>query len=1003
MKLSILFFVCFCVGIGTIPAAELSNGTFEAGSETGGAYHPTGWTPPPSGGNTVSPGYQSKWCVSAAGDGSTDGVWASDPVAVNPGECYEFSFWGREEEHSKGGCALSGAEFCNRDFDLKNAWEKYSFVFRVPDKQAEARFRVGQWCVRGQNYFDGVQVTPVQPVYNQRGDLELGRGEKIEGGRYDAEHLMASKDANTCRFLESANVRFNSSRWIFAPSSYVIYQHELPGNRMSQGTVSVNINLHTDGVLKASVRGDDKQWIELGTLNKSALFAWDLPTNVQNSQKIEVKLEGIVEGEKGCNFQIDQYHFLAKLQTPVDDMQGDTHYARILQTDPRIRVKIADTGNPKPGIPAQYRFTLTNLFDREKDFSIHLDVTGEKSRDRVQRVVALKPQETKTISIPYTISESGEPAVALRVTERTGASLFEGQISFQIPLLFSADYGDLIESDRSADVWWCPSGYKISQNRPAPKKGKKTVEFSAARGEFEPVQIVLRPNRSLANVKVECSDLKGPSRSIISKQFLSVKQVEYVKIDHPSDSWGCVGWWPDPLPPVEAPLSLERDRNYPFWITVFVPRDAKAGAYSGCVRFSADDWEAEIPIHLRVFDFEIPKTFSVRSAFGFNPEDVRRYHHLETEDELKQVVDLYYQNFRDHRISPYNPTSLYPIRHQLTDRFTFDFTEFDKAGEKYFDEYGFTSLHLPLVGMGGGTFHDRQKGKIGEYEQGTPEHERLFKEYASTVEKHLREKGWLDKAFVYWFDEPEQRDYEFVKEGMDMIHRNAPGLKRFLTEQPEKALLGAVEIWCPILDAYDPEFFNTHRSQGEEIWWYICTGPKQPYPGLFIDHPITDLRAWLWMTHKFGIKGCLVWASNYWTSDLAFPEPNIQDPWSDPMSYVTGYGNPVGYRGYWGNGDGRFIYPPKNWKESKKLLTGPVDSIRWEMLREGMEDFEYFALIQAKLEVGELTVKQADRARELLSIPEGIVKSRTEYAKDSQLLYDYREKLAEFIERVSEK
>ena len=29
------------------------------------------------------------------------------------------------------------------------------------------------------------------------------------------------------------------------------------------------------------------------------------------------------------------------------------------------------------------------------------------------------------------------------------------------------------------------------------------------------------------------------------------------------------------------------------------------------------------------------------------------------------------------------------------------------------------------------------------------------------------------------------------------------------------------------------------------------------------------------------------------------------------MSYVSGYDYPVGHVGYWGNGDGRFLYPPR--------------------------------------------------------------------------------------------
>lgn len=71
----------------------------------------------------------------------------------------------------------------------------------------------------------------------------------------------------------------------------------------------------------------------------------------------------------------------------------------------------------------------------------------------------------------------------------------------------------------------------------------------------------------------------------------------------------------------------------------------------------------------------------------------------------------------------------------------------------------------------------------------------------------------------------------------------------------------------------------------------VCTGPKAPYVTEFIDHPGTELRLWPWQSWQYGVSGILVWATVYWSSPLAYPEPNVQDPWVDPMSWVTGYGN----------------------------------------------------------------------------------------------------------------
>ena len=84
-------------------------------------------------------------------------------------------------------------------------------------------------------------------------------------------------------------------------------------------------------------------------------------------------------------------------------------------------------------------------------------------------------------------------------------------------------------------------------------------------------------------------------------------------------------------------------------------------------------------------------------------------------------------------------------------------------------------------------------------------------------------------------------------------------------------------------------------AEGDRFWWYVCTGPKAPYCTLFIDHPATELRVWLWQTWKRQISGILVWQTNYWTSGAAYPD-NPQNPYEDPMGWVSGYSTAAGTR-----------------------------------------------------------------------------------------------------------
>ena len=120
-----------------------------------------------------------------------------------------------------------------------------------------------------------------------------------------------------------------------------------------------------------------------------------------------------------------------------------------------------------------------------------------------------------------------------------------------------------------------------------------------------------------------------------------------------------------------------------------------------------------------------------------------------------------------------------------------DFTRFDQAAERWLDGAHFNTFQLPLRGMGGGTFHSRHLGELEGFQEGTPEFARLFQDYLSQIETHLGQRGWLPKAFTYWFDEPAPKDFEFVVEGMKRLNAAAPGHQAHVDGRAGAAVAGA--------------------------------------------------------------------------------------------------------------------------------------------------------------------------------------------------------------------
>ncbi|MBI4979839.1 MAG: DUF4091 domain-containing protein [Spirochaetes bacterium] len=334
-----------------------------------------------------------------------------------------------------------------------------------------------------------------------------------------------------------------------------------------------------------------------------------------------------------------------------------------------------------------------------------------------------------------------------------------------------------------------------------------------------------------------------------------------------------------------------------------------------------------------------------------------------------------------------------------------DWSAWDAAMERAFSVHNFSSMRFPLQGLGGGTFFSRNEPSIAGFTEGTPQYAEAFKKYAGMVEQHLKEKGWLDKAYIYWFDEPDPKDYPFVMNGFNKIKENAPGLRRMLTEQVEDGLIGGPNLWCPVSSSYNHEAAEKQRAAGDHFWWYVCCSPKAPYATEFIDHPATDLRVWLWQTWQNKIEGVLVWESVYWTSDAAYPDrTKPQNPYLDPMAWVSGYDAKPGDKRPWGNGDGRFVYPPEAFFNSDgPVLDGPVDSIRWEMLRDGIEDYEYFVMLKRLIaEKGaKLSASERMRYEQLLVVPESISRSLTEFTTDPAPIEARRHELAKAIETLS--
>ena len=552
-------------------------------------------------------------------------------------------------------------------------------------------------------------------------------------------------------------------------------------------------------------------------------------------------------------------------------------------------------------------------------------------------------------------------------------------------------------------LWGASSGFKIFRDTPVPTAKAEALKLQAAANEAEAVQLVVTPTRDLADVRVETA---GP---LVAKKWglfktgeipasaVEILRVGYVDVRIVTDKVGSTGLWPDPLPPQDGTrLAVKAGESQPLWVRVKVPKVTPKGVYRGELAVSADAVKTRVPFEVEVFGFELPDRMSLGVQFGFHPGTVYQYHKAKSETDKDRIREMYVRLLLANHVTPYYwsrdffPKATFDLEKMSVD---VDFSEWDREMTMVIEKYHGNAVKLAPEGLGGGNHNTRRPAEVAGVKRGDPRYEKLMKTYLEKLVAHLKEKDWLKYAFVYWFDEPTGVDYDFVNEGMATVKKYAPELKRMITNICAKELMPTVNTWCPTVQNLHVEREQACRDRGDTMWWYICCSPAEAPIGEHIDHPGTDMRMWGWQSWGEDVTGILVWATEWWTGRAAYPDPKRpQDPYLDPMGWGKSW-NPNRIVASWCNGEGRYFYPPlacRDAQQPETVFDEPVSCYRLELLRDGVEDYEYLAML-----------KRLCPTSPLLKVPAAVYCGLFDYAHDPASMEAQRELVAREIERLT--
>ena len=557
------------------------------------------------------------------------------------------------------------------------------------------------------------------------------------------------------------------------------------------------------------------------------------------------------------------------------------------------------------------------------------------------------------------------------------------------------------ETENALAVGVCDVGRRIEAPSDVPRA--RRLEITGARNEYVPFQVVVfvpAPRRR-GNVSLSWTELAGaagriPKAHIAAQTVDSVPlwepvnpELRYLARSVPASEPHRLRYVPDRLLPYEEGTSVTGSKGYlknflkTFWMTVRVPPDVTPGTYEGKIRVTVTDSpNQEVTVTLKVRSFSIPKRPSL-TVFG----DLPRFAQYESDrfnlpkPERAKPYRLDYERCTEdlaaHRLALRAIGILPELSFSEDGQPQLDFADFDSLAHYVFDELQMNAkpaVPYSWVSTGHGYRYNPYFGPVSK-DNFSEEFKRKYVATMRAVAVHLREKGWLDEFHAFICDEPHADQMDELRTAVSLLHQADSDLKPWYYGGAYTQLMDILNLWMVAASAFAPDHQLQGRIQkvcrrGDRMGAY---NPKHSY---VVNVPPAYLRTMYWWAYEENL---------YWMSQ-----------WTFGGSYILRNFACRNDR-YWT----AWVYPPTDPER------GIWDSsIRWELTREGLVDYEYLKLLE----------KRAEQVlAQLPSIPKDVFDKRTlplEYVRpvvstylsrthDGALLASLRATMAEEIEQLS--
>ncbi|MFC2115878.1 DUF4091 domain-containing protein [Bacteroidota bacterium] len=461
---------------------------------------------------------------------------------------------------------------------------------------------------------------------------------------------------------------------------------------------------------------------------------------------------------------------------------------------------------------------------------------------------------------------------------------------------------------------------------------KDTIRIFGIRGEIISAQCVINALDNLTNVTVDPIILKNPeSGNEFSENSILWDFVGSVKLTKNSPNPPrseltrlAPASFPDYLR-AEKQLNINKGIYQSVWLTINIPEDSGTGTFVGNLSVISDQGQKSIPVILSIYPLSLPVERNLKIAEWYNTRKFSSFHGIQEEysDPWFAMLKNYADNMVAHRQNVFRvPANTIKISQSTDGSLQFDYTRFDQIAQVFWNTGKMDYMETgEMTKFGEGDWFSTEilfkDFPVQNVETGkiiSMPGDKVLPFFLPDLESHLRQKGWLEKTLFHVKDEPTLVNALAWLEKSRYFQKYAPDL--IIMDAIETTyLFGDIDVAIPKLDYLDANYdvYKKGQEEGAELWFYtVGIYQNSTYMNKTIDVPLIDSRLLHWINYKFDLTGYLHWGWNQWNDN----------PYEDVGMHI---------------GDAWHVYPIKD---------GVLNSLRWEEMRNGIQDYEYFRMLE---------------------------------------------------------